>query len=97
MRIAGGTFIVSGGAVVCLLLTSVVVSEKSRRLLGLLRKWVCVRACVLRGWLSQPWARGLRYDLHPRVVPLQVEAPLSLFVYQCLLKSVCCVAVKKSE
>ena len=35
---AGGTFIVSSGAVICLLIISVVVSEKSRKLLGFLRK-----------------------------------------------------------
>ena len=37
---AGGTFVVSSGAVICLLIITVAVSEKSRKLLGFLRKCV---------------------------------------------------------
>ena len=50
---AGGTFVVSSGAVICLLLINIVVSEKSRKLLGFLRKCVCVVAMSC-SFLSSP-------------------------------------------
>ena len=41
LTIAGATFVVTSGAIICLMVLSIIVSEKSRKLLGFLRKYAC--------------------------------------------------------
>jgi hypothetical protein len=59
LTISGGTFMVSGGAVIALLILNLIVSEKTRKLLGFLRK------CVARRRLRRSHPPALRFPPPP--------------------------------